>query len=64
MPRQAATNIDAAVILFAETQEGDFLRIWPNDPYGIRLFAPGAVAVLYVDVEARVLRVGRVFRRR
>ena len=56
---KTAARIDAAVMLFAKTGEGNIERI-PTDPRRIRLRARGAVALLYLTPE--IIYVGRVFR--
>jgi hypothetical protein len=64
LPRDAAERICAALIRFAATGEGDIERISLTDPRRLRLHVPGAVAVLYLDLNARIVHVGRVFARR
>lgn len=64
MPLHAAERICAAILRFAAAGKGDLRRISPTDPRRVRLFVPGAVAVLFVDLETRTVHVGRVFRSR
>ena len=61
IPWRAAARIDAAVMRFAATGQGDIKRISPTDPRKLRLFVPGVVAVLFVDGSKRTVHVGRVF---
>ncbi|MBK8252710.1 MAG: hypothetical protein IPK82_08585 [Polyangiaceae bacterium] len=62
MPRSAAERLCAAIERFAATGEGHIRRISPTDPRRIRLYVPGAVATLYVDLNTGIVHVGRVFR--
>lgn len=63
LPRSAAERICAAIEHFAATGEGDIRRISPADPRRVRLYVQGAVATLYLDLDARIVHVGRVFGR-
>ncbi len=63
VPRSAAERLCAAIDRFAATGEGDVRRISPTDPRRVRLYVPGAVAMLYLDLDARIVHVGRVFGR-
>lgn len=63
VPRSAVERLCAAIDRFAATGEGDIRRISPTDPRRVRLYVPGAVAMLYLDLDARIVHVGRVFGR-
>lgn len=58
-----AAKIDAAVMRFAAAWEGHYERVSALDPRRVRLFVPGVVAILFIDLENRAVHVGRVFRR-
>ena len=63
LPMRSAERLDAAVIRFAETSRGPVTRLYPHHPRLLQLVVPGAIALLYADERAGVLRVGRVFAR-
>lgn len=64
MPWQTAARLCAAVKSFAETSRGPVQRVSLRDPRRLQLVVPGAIAYLYLDVDAGVLRVQRLFARR
>ena len=39
----------------------DLERVRPGDPFSIRVRAPGGGALVYIDVDARALRVWRIY---
>lgn len=63
LPRACAERLDAELIHFANTSRGPVHRVSPHDARRLVLTVPGAVAYLFLDYEAGVIRVGRVYRR-
>ncbi|MFO0586304.1 MAG: hypothetical protein U0441_02130 [Polyangiaceae bacterium] len=59
-----AAQLDAAILAFAETGRGPVQRVSSQDPRRLVLLVAGAGAFLYLDVDARSVMVGHVFRRR
>lgn len=60
---EPAARLCAAVMLFARTRRGPVTRLSPHDPRLLELVVPGAVAYLFLDVDAGMVRVQRMFRR-
>lgn len=58
---RAAAEVDAAVLRFARTGEGQLQRTSLRDPRSVRLFTPRAVVLLFVDDWSEIIHVGRVF---
>lgn len=63
IPWRVAAAVDAAVMRFAATGQGNVRRVEPTDPWRLKLRVPGAEARLFVDATERVIHVARVFRR-
>lgn len=63
LPRATATRLDTEIIRFAQTSCGPVHRVSPHDDRRLVLTVRGAVAYLYLDYDAGVIRVGRVYRR-
>ncbi|MFO0760005.1 MAG: hypothetical protein U0359_26205 [Byssovorax sp.] len=59
-----AARVDAAVMRFAASGQGNVRRIEPLDPKRLCLYVDGAEARLFLDPNERVLYVSRVFARR
>ena len=59
---RAAGRLCAALMLLAETGEGAITQLDRKDPNRFALRVPGAEARLFVDTNARVIRVVRVHR--
>jgi hypothetical protein len=61
---EPAARLCAAVMLFARTRRGPVTRLSPHDPRQLQLLVAGAVAYLFLDVDAGKVRVQRMFARR
>ncbi|MFO0592365.1 MAG: hypothetical protein U0441_32770 [Polyangiaceae bacterium] len=57
-----AAEVDAAVLRFAATGEGQLRRTSADDPHNVRLITARTVVLLHVDEVDEVIHVGRVFR--
>lgn len=64
IPWRTAARLCAEVVRFAETGQGPVQRVSAHDPARLQLVVPGAIAYLYLDFDAGVVRVQRMFSRR
>jgi hypothetical protein len=60
---EPARRICAAVMRFAETEEGPVSRVHPHDERRLKLIVPGAIAYLTADEQTGILHVERLFAR-
>ena len=63
IPWRVAAEIDAAVMRFAATGQGDVRRVEPASYRRLKLRVRGAEARLFVDPAERTISVSRVFPR-
>lgn len=63
LPMDRAKALDAALIRFVETGQGDVRRAKPENPYLFEIRVPGATALFYEDAETMTLHVTCAFRR-
>lgn len=61
IPWEVAARVCKTVLDLAGGGPVPAQRVRPGDPFLIRVRAPGACALVYIDVDARALRVCRVF---
>lgn len=60
---QAAQDLCAEVLLFAETGRGRVTRRHPHDPQRLCIVVPGAIAYLFADERTGILHAHRAFQR-
>ena len=61
MPPEVAARVCRAVLELSGGGPTTAERVRPGDPFSIRVRAPGGGALVYIDVDARALRVWRIY---